>query len=90
MSQAGMAMMPMMGMPQMTMMPMMMGMPMPSMKCMMTCSMQGNGMMCKMMPMQGMNMDMFKNCCALMMKMMECGMPMMMSCNGMPVMCCTC
>jgi hypothetical protein len=25
-----------------------------------------------------------------MMKMMECGMPMMMSCNGMPVMCCTC
>jgi hypothetical protein len=27
----------------------------------------------------------------LMMKMMnDCGMPMMMSCNGMPVMCCTC
>ncbi|MGF7198196.1 hypothetical protein FHW81_003356 [Pseudomonas sp. RC10-4-2] len=26
----------------------------------------------------------------LMAKMMECGMPMMMSCNGMPMMCCTC
>jgi hypothetical protein len=26
----------------------------------------------------------------LMNKMMECGMPMMMSCNGMPMMCCTC
>ncbi|MCP1478597.1 hypothetical protein J2Y88_000908 [Pseudomonas chlororaphis] len=26
-----------------------------------------------------------------MMKMMnDCGMPMMMSCNGMPMMCCTC
>jgi hypothetical protein len=27
----------------------------------------------------------------LMMKMMsDCAMPMMMSCNGMPMMCCTC
>ncbi|MCW2292719.1 hypothetical protein M2262_002769 [Pseudomonas sp. BIGb0408] len=25
-----------------------------------------------------------------MMKMMDSGMPMMMSCNGMPMMCCTC
>jgi hypothetical protein len=40
------------------------------------------------MPMAGMNMDMMKNCCALMMKMMnDCSMPMMMSCNGMPLMC---
>lgn len=85
MSQACMAMMPTMGMG--------MGMPMMGMapmKCMMECSMQGDALHCRMMPMQGMDMEMFKNCCMLMAKMMECGMPMMMSCNGMPMMCCTC
>lgn len=81
MSQACMAMMPTMGMGMMGMAPM---------KCMMECSMQGDAMHCRMMPMQGMDMEMFKNCCMLMAKMMECGMPMMMSCNGMPMMCCTC
>lgn len=36
-------------------------------------------------------MDMMNNCCMLMNKMMnDCAMPMMMSCNGMPMMCCTC
>lgn len=70
-----------MGMPMMGMAPM---------KCMMECSMQGDALHCRMMPMQGMDMEMFKNCCMLMAKMMECGMPMMMSCNGMPMMCCTC
>ena len=61
------------------------------MKCVMECSVQDDRMLCKIMPMAGMNMDMMKNCCALMMKMMnDCSMPMMMSCNGMPMMCCTC
>jgi hypothetical protein len=46
----------------MPMMPMM-GMPMPSMKCVMECTMMADGMMCKIMPMAGMNMDMMKNCC---------------------------
>lgn len=61
MSQACMAMMPTMGMG--------MGMPMMGMapmKCMMECSMQGDAMHCRMMPMQGMDMEMFKNCCMLM------------------------
>jgi hypothetical protein len=87
-SQPAMAMMPMMGMMNMPMMGMNMGMP--AMKCMMDCSLQGDMMLCKMMPMQGMSLDMLKNCCMLMNKMMDCGMPMMMSCNGMPMMCCTC
>lgn len=63
MSQACMAMMPTMGMG--------MGMPMMGMapmKCMMECSMQGDAMHCRMMPMQGMDMEMFKNCCMLMAK----------------------
>lgn len=55
MSQACMAMMPTMGMG--------MGMPMMGMapmKCMMECSMQGDAMHCRMMPMQGMDMEMFR------------------------------
>lgn len=74
------AVMPMMGM----------NMDMPAMKCMMERSLQGDMMLCRMMPTQGMSMDMLNNCCQLMNKMMDCGMPMMMSCNGMPMMCCTC
>jgi hypothetical protein len=56
----------------------------------MSCEMTADGMMtCKLSCPDGMNMDMFKNCCELMMKMMSCSMPMMMSCNGMPMMVCT-
>ena len=86
MSQDTMAMMnnmPAMNMP--------MGMSMPMMKCVMECTLQADGMTCKMMPMPGMSMAMMDNCCMLMKKMMnDCAMPMMMSCNGMPMMCCTC
>lgn len=68
-----------------------MNMPMPMMACVMECTMQADGMVCKMMPMPGMSMTMMGNCCTLMNKLMnDCAMPMMMSCNGMPMMCCTC
>lgn len=72
----------------MSMMPMM-GMMSPMM-CMLEMSMGSGTMMCKLMPMPGMSMEMFKNVGMLMMKMMDSGMPMMMSCQGMPLMCCTC
>lgn len=81
------AAMPMMA--NMSAMPMM-GMTLPPMKCMLECTLQGDQLVCMMTPMQGMDLDLFKNGCMLMMKMMDCGMPMMMSCNGMPMMCCTC
>jgi len=45
-------------------------------------------MTCKMMPASGMSMEMFKTCCEMMMKMMGNGMPMVMSCGGMPMMMC--
>ena len=80
-----MGMMPMMSMPMGGMMPMMM-----PMTAQMTCEMTTDGMMqCKMQCPEGMNMEMFKNCCELMMKMMSMGMPMMMTCGGMPMMICT-
>ncbi len=66
-------------------------MTMPMMKCVMECTLQADGMTCKMMPMPGMSMVMMDNWCMLMKKMMnDCAMPMMISCNGMPMMCCTC
>jgi hypothetical protein len=71
-------------MPQM--MPMM-GM-MPQMMCRMTMEMGKDGMTCKMMPMEGMSMDMMNERCEAMMKMMAMGMPMMMMCGGMPMMMC--
>lgn len=94
---AAMNMMPMMsnmmGMPMMSGMPGMMGMPMPMpmpmMMCQMTCEMTADGMVCTMMPMEGMSMDMMKECCERMMAMMNYGMPCMMMCPGMPMMMCT-
>ena len=101
---AGAAMMPgMMGMPMMPgmmgMMPGMMGMGMPMMPgmmgmgmpmtCKMSCEMTKDGMVCKMMPPEGMSMDMLKERCEAMTKMMSSGMPMMMMCGGMPMMMCT-
>ncbi len=93
--------MPMMGgmMPQMVpqmmpgmmpqMMPMMGGMmpmPMPMMK--MTCEMGADGMMtCRMMPMDGMSMETYAACCERMMTMMRQGMPCMMCCGGMMMIC---
>jgi hypothetical protein len=79
-----------MGMPMGTMMPgmPMMGgmMPMPMMMCKMTCKMTATGMVCEMMPMEGMSQDMFMEYCKRMMGMMQGGMPMMMACGGMMMM----
>ena len=83
----------MMGMPMGGMMPSMVGMPMgggmmPMMMCRMTCEMGADGTMtCKMMPMAGMSKEMFETCCKAMMTMMEAGMPCMMCCGGMMMMC---
>ncbi|CAN97361.1 MULTISPECIES: hypothetical protein [Sorangium] len=77
-----------MGMPMMGMMPGMMGMGMPMM-CKMSCEMTKDGMVCKMMPPEGMSMDVLKERCEAMTKMMSAGMPMMMMCGGMPMMMCT-
>ena len=84
----------MMGMPMMGgMMPPMMGMPamggmMPMMMCQMTCETGADGSMtCKMMPMAGMSKEMFETCCKTMMTMMAGGMPCMMCCGGMMMMC---
>ncbi|XXY53739.1 hypothetical protein WME91_21635 [Sorangium sp. So ce269] len=69
----------------MSMMQNMMGMGMPMM-CKMSCEMGKDGMTCKMMPPEGMSMDMLKERCEAMMKMMSAGMPMTMMCGGMPMM----
>jgi hypothetical protein len=53
----------------------------------MTCEMTAEGMTCRMMPMDGMAMDMFKDACQRMMTMMAGGMPCMMMCGGMMMMC---
>jgi hypothetical protein len=78
------------GMPQMMngMMPQMMGMmPMPMMMCEMTCTMTATGMMCEMKPAAGMDQAMFMEACKRMMTMMQSGMPTMMACGGMMMMC---
>lgn len=76
--------------PAMTM-PMMMPMMsmMPSMMCTMQFDVKPDMMMCQLVPGQGMSMEVFNACCKLMEKMMQLGMPMMITCNGSPVMCCT-
>ena len=74
-----------MGMPMM--MPMMMRQMMPMM-ARMTCEMGKDGMICRMMPMEGQDMAMMKECCDAMNSMMAMGAPMMMMCNGMPMMMC--
>ncbi|WP_246725810.1 hypothetical protein [Rhizobium lusitanum] len=53
----------------------------------MTCKMTAKGMVCEMMPMDGMDKDMFMEACKRMMSMMSNGMPMMMMCGNM-MMCC--
>ena len=80
--------------PAMNMMPMMGGMPMmnPMMGGMMmgnmTCKMTDDGMTCEIMPMEGMDKDMFMECCKRMMAMVSGGAPVMMNCGGMMI-CCT-
>jgi hypothetical protein len=87
MNPMGMGMNPMgMGMPMM--MPMMMRQMAPMM-VRMTCEMGKDGMMCRMMPMDGQDMAMMKECCDAMNAMMAMGAPVMMMCNGMPMMMCT-
>jgi hypothetical protein len=71
--------------------PMMMGMGMPMMMPMpmmarMKMEMTKAGMVCTMMPMEGMDMDMMTERCNAMNAMMAMGMPMMMSCGGMMMM----
>ncbi|HEX9291281.1 MAG TPA: hypothetical protein VF904_17305 [Anaeromyxobacteraceae bacterium] len=65
----------------------MMAMPM---MCRMTCEMTKDGMVVKMMPMEGSGMGsgmgMMTERCNAMNAMMAMGMPCMMSCNGMPMM----
>lgn len=70
------------------MMPMMMAV-MPSMMCNLQFDKKPDMMLCQMTPGQGMNMEAFNGCCKLMDKMMQLGMPMMITCNGSPVMSCT-
>jgi len=65
----------------------MMGGMMPMMMCKMTCTMTSSGMKCEMMPMDDASKDMFMECCQRMMAMMNMGMPMMMACGGMGMMC---
>lgn len=78
MPMGNMGMMPMNGM---NMMPMM-GAMMPMIMCKMTCRMTEKGMVCEMMPMEGMSADMFMECCKRMTAAMG-SMPMMMTCGGM-------
>jgi hypothetical protein len=61
-------------------------MPMGPMMCKVTCEMQGDAMMMKMMPMDAGQKDMMAQRCDMMNKMMGMGMPMMMMCAGMPMM----
>jgi hypothetical protein len=80
------------GMPMNGMMPMMGGMMpmngmMPAMMGKMTCKMTANGMVCEMMPMDEASKDMFMDCCKRMMAMGGAGMPMMMMCGNMMMMC---
>ncbi|MGQ4274527.1 hypothetical protein [Terrihabitans sp. B22-R8] len=49
--------------------------------------MTANGMTCEMMPMDESMKDMFMACCQQMMNMGMMGMPMMMNCCGMTMMC---
>jgi len=88
-----MPMNPMMSMPMNPMMnPMMMngmmGMAMPMTMCQMSCEMTPDGMVCTMKPMDGMSMDMMKDCCERMNAAMSMGMPAMMMCSNMPMMMC--
>ena len=91
MPQMGMPMMPgMMGMMPMmpnmmpAMMPMMGMMPgVAPMPCRMTMEMGKDGIVCKMMPVEGMTMEMLRERCESMMKMMSAGTPMMMACGNM-------
>jgi hypothetical protein len=85
--------MPMMGMMPGMGMPMMSGMGMPTMSgmmpmmCRMTMEMSKDGLICKVMPMEGANMDMLRERCESMIKMMATGAPMMMMCGGSTMIC---
>jgi hypothetical protein len=97
-----MGMVPVMPMINPMMNPMMMGMngmgmgipmPMPMMNpqwnvmpCRMTVEMGKDGMVCKMTPMDPSMMDMMRERCEMMTRMMGMGMPIMMMCGGMPLM----
>jgi hypothetical protein len=72
-------------------MPMMMPMMsmMPSVMCSAHLELKPDVMTCQLVPSQGMNAEVFDASCKLMEKMMQLGMPMMITCNGSPVLCCT-
>jgi len=46
-----------------------------------------DGMVCKLMPMEGVGMEALRERCEAMMKMMGMGMPMMLTCDGHTMMC---
>ncbi len=90
----GMMMPGMMGSMMPGMMPMMPGMMMPNMMGMMpvvmcraTLEMGKDGMTCKVAPMEGTTLEMMRERCEAMTKMMAMGMPMTMTCGGITMMC---
>jgi hypothetical protein len=79
--------MPAMNMPAMPQSAMMPGMGMPMMVPMMSMEMSKDGLICKVMPMEGANMDMLRERSESMIKMMATGAPMMMMCGGSTMIC---
>ena len=81
--------MPMNSMPMMMSMPMSMMGGMSPMMCKMSFEMGKDGMTCKMMPADAAQMDMMRERCTAMMAAMTAGMPCMMMCGGMMMVCTT-
>lgn len=57
------------------------------MMCRMTCEMGKEGMMCKVMPMDAAQMETMRERCNALLAMMAAGMPCVMMCGGMMMMC---
>ncbi|MCS6913916.1 MAG: hypothetical protein RMK29_07325 [Myxococcales bacterium] len=55
----------------------------------MSMDMGKDGILCRLMPTEGGSMDLLRDRCETMMKMMSMGMPVMMMCGNMPMMLCT-
>jgi hypothetical protein len=69
------------------MMPNMMnGIPMmPNIMAKITCEMQKDGMICKIIPIDGASMEIIAGRCDIINKMISMGIPMIMMCGGMPI-----
>jgi hypothetical protein len=57
------------------------------MMCRMTMELGKDGMTCKVMPMEGTNLEMLRERCDTMTKLMAMGVPMMMMCGGAMMIC---